>query len=242
MSDKVLVRTIAEKYNSGDIICREGDEGHDMYIIKSGKVEVLREMGDDAMVLATLGPKEFFGEMALFGVCKRTATVRAVEPSEVIVVTKKMLETQYRKVPEWLVSMIKTIASRIITTAKGVKLPFKISTQYSVLKSIMLICERMGTPTEKGYYIPTEVLRDELMYTLGLSYDEIDVWLKRFNLVNLVKVIGGKGMAEIPDFKRFSQYIDYLYSLSPEGKKAQLELSSDSIKSFERIQRLLQRK
>ena len=121
MGDKVLVRKLVEKYEDGDYICKEGDVGHDMYIIKSGKVEVLKEMGDTEMRIATLGPKDFFGEMALFGANRRMAAVRAITYTEAIVVTKRMLETQYKKVPDWLVSMIKTIAKRIITTSKGVK-------------------------------------------------------------------------------------------------------------------------
>ncbi len=235
------VKRLVEKFKSGEVICNEGDDGHDMFIIKSGNIEVLKEVGEESMVLAKLGPKEFFGEMALFGVNKRTATVRALTDAEVVVVTKNMLETQYRKVPDWLVSMIKTLASRIINTSKGVKAHFNISIQYTLLKSIQLICEKNGTPTEKGYVIPLMVLRDELMYTLGIGYDDIDLWLKRFSLVNLVRVLGGKGSIEVPDTERITVFADYLLSLSPEGKKMSPSIDSETLKSFERINKLLQR-
>jgi len=240
MGEKVLVRKLVEKYDAGDIICSEGDEGHDMYIVKSGKVEVLKQMGGELMVLATLGPKEFVGEMALFGVERRSATVRAVVPSEVIIVTKKMLETQFMKVPDWLVSMIKTIASRIISTTKGVKAPYKISMDFSLLKSIMLICNSFGTSTRKGYSIPAQVLRDELKYTLGVSYGEVDACLKRFSLVNLIKILGGEGLIEVPDSERLKLLLDYLYANSPEGEKTKLEIDAATVQSFDRIIKLLQ--
>jgi len=241
MAEQTAPRKLVDKYAAGEIICKEGDEGRDMFIIKSGKVEVLKEMGEDSMVLATLGPKEFVGEMALFGVNKRTATVRAVTDTEVVVVTKMMLETQYKKIPDWLVSMIKTLASRIINTSQGTKAHHQISIQYTLLKSISLICEKNGTPTSKGRVIPLDLIRDELMYTLGLPYDEIDLWLKRFNLVNLIKVNGGKAQLEMPDENRLKLFAEYLYSVSPECKKQMIEIDSDTLKSFDRINKLMQR-
>ena len=241
MADKASIKKLIERFEPGDYICREGDTGYDMYIIKSGKVEVLKELGETEMKLATLGPKDFFGEMALFGDHKRTAAVRAVEPSEVIGVTTKMLETQFRKIPEWLVSMIRTIAKRIITTSKGIKGHFKAGVEYSMLKSLNLVGNTLGTPTVEGTVIPIEVLRDEIMYTTGISYDEIDVWLNRFNLVNFVGIKGGSGMLEIPDTSRLNLYADYLFSLSREGRGAKIEIDSVTLNSFERIHKLMQR-
>lgn len=234
--------SLVSRFTAGQTICREGEEGNVMYIIKSGKIEVLKEMGDDeTMLLATLGPKEFFGEMALFGVKRRTATVRALTDSDVVVVNKKMLETQYRKIPDWLVSMIKTLASRIISTSKGTKTLFQVSIQYTILQSVLLISEMKGSMTAKGRVIPQGTLRDELMYTLGLSYDDIDVWLKRFNLVNIVQIQGGKSMIEIPDFDRAKRFAEYLCSLSPECNKKKPELEPELQKSFERMNKLLTR-
>lgn len=241
MGDKVLVRKLIEKYEDGDYICREGDVGHDMYIIKSGKVEVLKEMGDTEMRIATLGPKDFFGEMALFGANRRMAAVRAITYTEAIVVTKRMLETQYKKVPDWLVSMIKTIAKRIITTSKGVKGHFKIGLDFTILKSLYLLGNAVGTPTSRGAVLPIDVARDEIMYTTGISYDEVDTWIKRFNLVNFVSIKSGTGMLEIPDTERINFYADFIHSKSREGKNVKLSIDSDTTKSFERIYKLMQR-
>lgn len=241
MGEKVIVKKLVETYQAGDYICKEGDVGHDMYIIKSGKVEVIKEMGDSEMKLATLGPKDFFGEMALFGANRRMATVRAVTESEAIVVTKKMLETQYKKVPDWLVSIIKTIAKRIITTSKGVKGHFKVGVDYTILKSLYMLGITSGTPTSNGSIFPIDMARDEIMFATGIDYDEIDTWIKRFNLVNFVSIKSGTGMLEIPDTDRINLYADYIRSKSPERGKLKLNIDSDTIKSFERIYKLMQR-
>ncbi len=51
--------------------------------------------------------------------------------------------------------------------------------------------EMSGTPPKKGTVISVDVLRDEIKYTVGIDFDEVDVWLKRFNLANFVSIKGG---------------------------------------------------
>ena len=117
----------------------------------------------------------------------------------------------------------------------------KVSIDFTLLKVIYYIGDVMGTPTVKGAVIPIDVARDEIMYTTGISYDEIDIWLKRFNLVNLVSIKGNTGMFEIPDNKRLQLYTEFLYSKSREGRKARLNIDTETLKSFERIYKLLLR-
>ncbi len=66
-------------YEPGQDIVREGDVGQSLYIIRSGEVEVVKQgaNGEPPTVLATLGPGDHFGEVAVFQRVRRTATVRA---------------------------------------------------------------------------------------------------------------------------------------------------------------------
>jgi ABC-type multidrug transport system ATPase subunit/CRP-like cAMP-binding protein len=59
------------------LICREGEPGDQLFLIESGTLVVLTEVGEKPYELARLGPGEFFGEMALLRQGRRTATVRA---------------------------------------------------------------------------------------------------------------------------------------------------------------------
>lgn len=66
------------------LIFEEGDYGEEMYIIKRGKVQVLR----DFAVLAELEDHTFFGEMALVSEEPRNASVRALTEVEALVLKK----------------------------------------------------------------------------------------------------------------------------------------------------------
>ena len=70
LSKKIL----EEKFNDGDNIVKEGEDGNKFYIIKHGKVEIL--VG--GKYIRTLNESEYFGERALFFHEKRSATINAI--------------------------------------------------------------------------------------------------------------------------------------------------------------------
>lgn len=88
-------------YQEGDVIVRQGEVGESMYVISSGKAEVLAKKGRKHVRVATLGPRDFFGEMALFDRERRSATVRAMNEVHVISMDKNTFEKQILKMP-WL--------------------------------------------------------------------------------------------------------------------------------------------
>lgn len=72
----------------GDILFKAGDPGDALYIVARGKVEVLND-GVNSEAIAVLGPGGTFGEMALLSGGPRTATIRAVEDTELLAVAKQ---------------------------------------------------------------------------------------------------------------------------------------------------------
>ena len=88
--DKVTLGGLGKVYRPGEVIVRQGDVGDCMYVIQSGKVEVVKEKDGKEVRLAELGEGDFFGEMALFEKDVRSATVRPLGEVRVLTVDKKM--------------------------------------------------------------------------------------------------------------------------------------------------------
>ena len=92
--DPARTRHLAESLQhrrvaAGEIIIRQGEPGDACYLIRSGTVEVLAREGDaDEHRLTTLGPGMLFGEAALLTDAPRNATVRALEPGELLVLQR----------------------------------------------------------------------------------------------------------------------------------------------------------
>ncbi len=73
-----------QHFEPGDTIFNQGDVGDNVYVIRSGECEV----GRDGRFLATLGPGEYFGEMAVMSEQSRNATVRAKTAVDVLLIPK----------------------------------------------------------------------------------------------------------------------------------------------------------
>ncbi|NNM75492.1 cyclic nucleotide-binding domain-containing protein [Sphingomonas sp. ID1715] len=69
---------------AGDAVITEGEEGNDIYVIRSGSMIVEKTVGGKPVFLSYLPAGSFVGEMALIGGGRRTATVRAAIKSDVI--------------------------------------------------------------------------------------------------------------------------------------------------------------
>ncbi len=75
-----------EIYKEGDFVFKEGEDGRDLYLVKSGKLEVAKEVEElgGFEQLSTIEAGEFFGEMAHLENEKRSASVRALENVEIL--------------------------------------------------------------------------------------------------------------------------------------------------------------
>ena len=72
-------------YEPGEIVFEEGDTGDSLFMILAGQVEVVKRVGAEPRVVGTLGPGEYFGEMALLGRRPRSATTRAQTQLDLLV-------------------------------------------------------------------------------------------------------------------------------------------------------------
>jgi CRP-like cAMP-binding protein/RsiW-degrading membrane proteinase PrsW (M82 family) len=70
---------------AGEVVVREGDQANGMYLIRSGRFEVLR----DGRLVQELATGDYFGEMALLTKRRRNATVRALEDGELLVLRRQ---------------------------------------------------------------------------------------------------------------------------------------------------------
>jgi CRP-like cAMP-binding protein len=81
--DQILPHVMLCSYAAGEPVFRQGEPGDAFYIVYDGKVEVrLRHMMFFNKTVATLGPGQFFGEIALVSQEPRTASVVAVQPTQ----------------------------------------------------------------------------------------------------------------------------------------------------------------
>jgi CRP-like cAMP-binding protein len=89
-------------FKAGDVVFKEGDFPDRLYLIGKGEAEVTKEVrGGPPVVLARLGPGEFFGEIGIIGNTPRTATVRAATGLETLSIHRDYFTSLLAYLPSW---------------------------------------------------------------------------------------------------------------------------------------------
>ncbi len=102
---------VVRDFGPGDVIVREGEAGHSLFIIVEGDVEVSKHPHD--VVLARLHAGTFFGEMCVVDPVPRVATVRALTRVQVIELTSGTLYHLFQEMPDQYAIMILNVARDI---------------------------------------------------------------------------------------------------------------------------------
>ncbi len=103
-----------EEFAAGQEIIRMGEAGSTMYVVRAGRVNVVRDTpAGDVVTLATLGPGEFFGELSIFDSETRSATVVAVEDTELLTLGRVDIVRSVSHNPELALSLLKSLSARL---------------------------------------------------------------------------------------------------------------------------------
>src|ERR1700740_2830506 len=85
--ERIAGFAVPREFEPGEVVFREGDASDTCYIVRDGKARAVRTHSDGrTLTLATFGPGDIFGELALFEDERRSATVEAIEQTAVVAV------------------------------------------------------------------------------------------------------------------------------------------------------------
>jgi CRP-like cAMP-binding protein len=108
-------------FEKGTVLFNEGDEGEDMYIIRSGKVAIKKRVAHGEIVVAVLEKGDFFGEMAMLEHIPRTAGAEVVEAGDLIVIGSEIFGDMVKSNPEVGVRMLRKYSLRLRETTKQIE-------------------------------------------------------------------------------------------------------------------------
>ncbi|MGB3053084.1 MAG: Crp/Fnr family transcriptional regulator [Polyangiales bacterium] len=197
MTDKFGVRL-----SGGTTVFRQGDPGGSMYVIRAGKVRVLKEAHGRQRVVMTLGPGDFFGEMAVVMGRPRTATVEVLEEAELLKVPAAKLEEMVAQSGEVAIRLIRHLAERIENANRFIDLLLEDDMTARVILELQRILEQAN-----GSAAP-DVTDADLALALGVETSEARTALRRLTRVGVVEVSGG--FVLIKDVQRLNEFLDFI--------------------------------
>ena len=124
---EIVYKHVFEKSVEKDsVLFVEGMSGELLYIIMSGRVEIIKKTKDNKkIVLATMGANDIIGEMSLIDSAPRSATGRTSEDSVLLVITKQsfneILQSDPRTAAKVLMGLLKVISRHLRMTDKKIE-------------------------------------------------------------------------------------------------------------------------
>ncbi|WP_127715950.1 Crp/Fnr family transcriptional regulator [Halobacteriovorax sp. HLS] len=94
----------------GDIICAEGENEYDLFIVHSGKILIFVTSGTKVTPLAHIEAGEYLGELSFFDKKSRSASAVCLEDTTVIKVPVEEVSNQF---PDWLETLATSITARL---------------------------------------------------------------------------------------------------------------------------------
>jgi CRP-like cAMP-binding protein len=110
-----------QHFDEGTVLFDEGDDGEELYIIRSGKVAIKKRVPHGEITLAILEKGDFFGEMAMLEHIPRTAGAEMAEAGKLIVINSEVFGDMIKANPEVAVRMLRKYSLRLRETTKQIE-------------------------------------------------------------------------------------------------------------------------
>jgi CRP/FNR family cyclic AMP-dependent transcriptional regulator len=118
LSSQAVTRT----FPKNSIIINEGDASDALYVMNSGRVKVFLSDDDGKeMVLNTLGPGEYFGEVAMLDNATRSASIVTLEKTNITIIPKNDFEACLLRNSELAMLIIRDLAKRLRMATENVR-------------------------------------------------------------------------------------------------------------------------
>jgi CRP-like cAMP-binding protein len=112
--ERIAELALPRQFEPGQMVFREGDQSDTCYIVRDGHARAIRTHGDGRTItLATFGPGDIFGELAMFEDERRSATVEAIEPTSVVAVLGPDMRRLMGEHPEIATRLVIALGRRL---------------------------------------------------------------------------------------------------------------------------------
>jgi len=108
------IASIADEIDlpEGKVLIREGDAGREFFVLIDGTAEVSR----GGKKVASIGPGDFFGEIALIAKTPRNATITTTSPVRALVITDRAFRQLLDHSPQIQIGVLTALAERLAPT------------------------------------------------------------------------------------------------------------------------------
>jgi len=197
---------VPRSFPAGTRVFHEGDPSDVCYIVREGSFRVTREHSDGrAITLATMGPREVFGELAMLDGDVRSASAEAITDGELLALPAKDVRALLARHPEISVKLVSALVRRL--RAANVRLSRQsFQTVPSRVAGVLsqLVAEATPDRGENGE-VTIRMNQADLAQLAGTSRESVSRFLADLERAGVVR--SGRGRVTVLDPAKLHNYI-----------------------------------
>ncbi len=179
----------------------EGDPAEKVYIIKSGRVKLLKTAASGKeMVLEVMVPGQICGGTTLFGETHRNGA-QAVEPTVVYGLSKDSYYELLSKFPAIAKGIIKYLGGKLMDAHDVIISLVSSKVESRIAAVIVRLCENHGTQTKDGISINIRLTRHDIADIVGSTVETTIRTMSKFQKKGLISTVSGRLL--VRDFDAF---------------------------------------
>jgi CRP/FNR family transcriptional regulator, cyclic AMP receptor protein len=201
-----LTAKYGKKVQAGEILFHEGDEGNDMYVVRSGYIRVYLEAAGVEKTLAVLGPGEFVGEMSLLNGQPRSANAVVHEEADLLVIGGQVLEEMIIHNTEIALRLIRKLSKRLESADSLIQVLIHRDAKERIIENLKRLAGLHGWTPGNSVMIAADC--DGMSEQVGLELAETHDVISR--LIRAGALIEKDDMWEIKDPERLGEFLTFL--------------------------------
>lgn len=184
---------VNKRYSKDQLILVEEEIGKTLFIIYKGRVKVTRTSDDGReVILSILEGGDFFGEMSLLDGKTRSASVTAIEDSELLLLRRGDFLQILEDFPTIAIALLKELAGRLRKSDTQIKSLSLQDALGRVASTLVLLAEEIGKTKQHSVIIPKIPLQQDLANMAGTSRETISRVFRSLENDGLIRRQGRK--------------------------------------------------
>lgn len=180
------------RYSGGQIIFHMGDEGGNLHILKNGRVKIMLPSAQgEEVILTILTPGEILGELSFIDGKPRSATVQAIEETEVLTLAREDLLDFLKNRFDVVLRVLEVLAQRLRETDTLLAESYFLDITSRLAKKIMDLGRHFGVSEKNGTKIAVRVTQKDLASMVGATRESINKQLKVLRQRRIIDLVRG---------------------------------------------------
>jgi CRP-like cAMP-binding protein len=204
--ERIAEVSVPRTFEPGQAVFREGDASDTCYVVREGHGRAIRTHGDGRTItLASFGPGDFFGELAMFEDELRSATVEAIERMSVIGVLGPDMRRLMSEHPQIAMRLVISLGRRLRETNERLSRQSFQTVQSRVAVVLGNLVEEAIADGREGADVLVTATQADLAQLAGSSRESASRFLAVLERAGVISQ--GRGRLVIHDPEALKQYV-----------------------------------